>query len=317
MTQVLAHRRTLLLASCLALSAAMGCSSADSNDDVGNAGGSGGLSQGTGGQPFPGMQAGAGGSRPFDPQTVVGTGNSGGSGGVVAATKPEGWVGGGAPSTTVKGNTGGMVSSNSGGTLPANGGRVSEGGRLSTGGASTLAPTGAGGAAPKLCPYTGQVSYTLAQAASPTADELATYAKITRAMDKAISYYNCYTPISKKLSVSYVPSVATADGNSNGSIRFGSQASMNAVTAMHEISHTVGIGTAPAWASLVVNKQFTGSHAIAQLLAIPDHSATTIGADTQHFWPYGLNYESEGAKEVDLINHCSMVMAIREDLGLK
>ena len=54
-------------------------------------------------------------------------------------------------------------------------------------------------------------------------------------------YYNCYTDIVKELNVQYNPSVATADGNINGSIRFGSRDSMNHITAMHEIAHTVGI----------------------------------------------------------------------------
>jgi hypothetical protein len=156
----------------------------------------------------------------------------------------------------------------------------------------------------------------LAKASSPTADQQAAYDRITAAMDTAVRYYNCYTNITKALNVSYVPSVATADGNINGSIRFGSTASMNHVTAMHEISHTVGIGTASKWASLVVNGLFTGTNAQAQLLAIPTRDRDTIGADTQHFWPFGLNYESEGQRESDLIAHCEMVMAIRKDLGL-
>jgi hypothetical protein len=181
-----------------------------------------------------------------------------------------------------------------------------------TGGAS-----GAAGSSNASCPYAGHVTYTLAKAAAPTAAEQAAYDRITPAMDTAVRYYNCYTNITKVLNISYVSSVATADGNINGSIRFGSTASMNRVTAMHEISHTVGIGTASNWASFVVGGKFTGANAQAQLLAIPNRLADTIGADTQHFWPYGLNYESEGQNESDLIAHCQMVMAIRKDLGLQ
>lgn len=185
------------------------------------------------------------------------------------------------------------------------------GGAKATGGNSSAA-----GAGNTSCPFTGQVTYSLAKAANPTADQQAAYDRITAAMNTAIRYYNCYTNIKKSLNVSYVPSVATADGNSNGSIRFGSNASMNRVTAMHEVSHTVGIGTASNWGSFISNTQFTGSNALAQLLLIPGRDRDTIGADSQHFWPYGLNYESEGQTEADLINHCKMVMAIRKDLGL-
>jgi hypothetical protein len=56
---------------------------------------------------------------------------------------------------------------------------------------------------------------------------------------------------------------------------------------------------------------------LAQLVAIPGHTTDVIGADRSHFWPYGLNYESEGKTEADLIGHCQMVTAIRKDLGLK
>jgi hypothetical protein len=161
------------------------------------------------------------------------------------------------------------------------------------------------------------VTYTLGRTAAPTPQEQAAYDKITTAMDEAVRYYNCYTDIEKTLKISFVPSVDTADGNINGSIRFGSTASMNRVTAMHEIAHTVGVGTAPNWSNFVVNSRFTGANALAELKSIPSHTTEAIGADRIHFWPYGLNYESEGKAEADLIAHCRMVMAIRRDLGLK
>ena len=141
-------------------------------------------------------------------------------------------------------------------------------------------------------------------------------------MDKATQYYNCYTNITKSISVSYVPSVATADGNINGSLRFGSNTTyMDYRTAMHEISHTVGIGQASNWASFITNGLFTGSNANAQLQAINatlhTPADTHLHADTHHFWPYGINQQSEVKSEADLINHCKMVMAIRKDLGLQ
>jgi len=135
-------------------------------------------------------------------------------------------------------------------------------------------------------------------------------------MDIAVKYYNCYTDITKTINVSYVPSVQTADGNSNGSIRFGSTASMNHVTAMHEVSHTVGVGTASKWSSMISNGQFTGANAKAEVGVHFSDAGGLVHADTQHFWPGGLNYESEGKKESDLIAHCRMVVAIRKDLGL-
>jgi len=177
------------------------------------------------------------------------------------------------------------------------------------------------------CPNTGHVTYTLTKSATPTADEQTAYAKITAAMDQAVAYYNCYTNITKAEVVEYDGSVKTADGNSNGTIRFGSDTSyMVLPTAMHEISHTVGVGTASKWRSFVAapdggtSGPWTGANAIAQRTALlPDGNQTYLvpNADTQHFWPYGLNYASEYKTEADLLGHCVMVMALRKDMGLQ
>lgn len=214
--------------------------------------------------------------------------------------------------TSAKSGSGGNSSStNSAGRGGVGGSPAAGGTKSNSGGDSSTSTSG-------TCPYTGHVSYTLAKESQPTAQQQAAYDKITAAMDTAVRYYNCYTDITKVLNISYVPSVATADGNINGSIRFGSNASMNKVTAMHEISHTVGIGTASKWSSLLSNGQFTGTNAKAEVAKLPvlDAADGVVHADSQHFWPGGLNYESEGQSEADLIAHCQMVVAIRKDLGL-
>lgn len=166
------------------------------------------------------------------------------------------------------------------------------------------------------CPAAGGITYYLGTAGSPTAEQQEAYNLIREAMDTAVKYYNCYTNIVKQLYISYVPSVPTADGNINGSIRFGSRASINHITALHEISHTVGIGTASNWSSLVSGGIFTGKHATAQLRAISGDPQDQLHADSNHFWPHGLNYPSEVSGTQDLVNHCLMVTAIRQDLGL-
>jgi len=279
---------------------------------------------GTGGDTFAPTAGGSG--------SIVSTVNGQGGGRSVGGSAAGGTTTSNMPTAggTVTGGATGNSGATSAGGTSQRGGATSAGGTSQRGGAASVGGTSQRGGATAIggssanggststaaCPYTGHVTYILAKVTAPTADQQASYDKINSAMDAAVSYYNCYTNITKSLNVSYVPSVATADGNSNGSIRFGSQASMNRVTAMHEISHTVGIGTAPNWAAFVVGGKFTGASANAQLLAIPNRLADTIGADTQHFWPYGLNYESEGQTQADLLGHCQMVMAIRKDLGM-
>jgi hypothetical protein len=172
-----------------------------------------------------------------------------------------------------------------------------------------------------VCTATGHLTYTLARAPSPTSDQADAYNVITCAMDMAVAYYNCYANITGSVRVSYDTGVTTADGNINGSIRFGASRSyMQCATAMHEIAHTQGIGTAPQWAAHVSGGLFVGADAAAQLQAINSTLTTplytAIHADGMHFWPYGLNYESEATGTDILIDHCKIVVAIRKDLGL-
>lgn len=164
------------------------------------------------------------------------------------------------------------------------------------------------------CPKAGNISYTLARSSNPTADEQDAYNRVTQAMDEAVRQYNCYTNLRRTLNVTYNPSVATADGNSNGSIRFGSRGSMHHVTAMHEISHVLGIGTTTSFRNLVRNGIYTGAAGNAQLRAISGKADDEVHSDGTHFWPHGLNYISEGETQQDLINHCLMVEAIVSDL---
>lgn len=167
---------------------------------------------------------------------------------------------------------------------------------------------------PTATPKKGNVTYTLEMVSNPNADQKDAYEKIKAAMDKAVSFYNQYTTITKNLRIVYEPSVSTADGNINGTIRFGSNRSyMNHITAMHEIAHTVGVGTSSKWNSLIVNKVYVGANGTAEIRAITGDSNAVINGDSTHFWPYGLNYTSEVKSDQDLINHCRIVEAMKRD----
>lgn len=166
------------------------------------------------------------------------------------------------------------------------------------------------------CPMSGNIIYTLERASNPTQEQQNAYNLIIEAMDDALSYYNCYTNITMHITVYYDPGVPTAQANWYGPISFGGEQYMNYITAMHEISHCVGVGTHSRWVSLVQNGIFTGSNATNQLREITGNPQDELHADSQHFWPYGLNYVSEVEGEQDLINHCKIVVAIRKDLGI-
>jgi hypothetical protein len=162
--------------------------------------------------------------------------------------------------------------------------------------------------------FTGNISYTLKTVSNPSADQSSAYARIRSVMDSAIWYYNTYTTITKKLTIEYNTSVQTADGNSNGNIRFGSSRTyMVGCTAMHEIAHTVGVGTISQWGKLISNGKYTGTNAINELRKVTADPKAVLNGDNQHFWPYGLNYESEAKSKNDLIYHCLIVNAIQRD----
>jgi hypothetical protein len=233
---------------------------------------------------------------------------SSGSGGTAARAGSGGRAAGGTGPQSGGGQAG--SSAGNGGSQP-NAGNAGSGGRA---GASNAGAGGAGGTGGKSCPSQGAVSYMLTRAAAPTSAQAAAYDKITAALDTALSYYNCYTDITKSLRVSYEPSVATADGNVNGNIRFGSTDSMNHITAMHEIAHTLGVGSTE-FNRLIMGGVFTGPVATAKLREITGDPAAEVHGDTQHFWPYGLNFTSEVKSNQDLIDHCAMVVAIRTDMG--
>ena len=296
---------------------------------AGGVSGSGGTT-GTGGLPGSGGGIATGGSTGTGGATSSGGATGGAKGDAAVDARSDVSVGtGGGPATG--GTVGGSGGTGTGGAAGM-GGTFVDAGRDSGGDAKIdLQPDASGDGYAKpiavpdggTCPYTGRVSYTFTKSGDSTVDNL-----ITTAMDQAIAYYNCYTNITKADKVEYDSSVKTADGNSNGTIRFGSDKGyMILRVAMHEISHTVGIGTASNWGSFVAipaggsSGPWTGANGIAQRQALlPDvwqqNGQEVLTADTQHFWPYGLNKAEDYKSEADLLGHCAMVMAMRKDMGM-
>ena len=158
------------------------------------------------------------------------------------------------------------------------------------------------------------VEYTLHKSANPTEDELDAYQRITAVMDSAVYIYNKYTNLSKYINVYYSTGVPTAEASSNGDLRFGKDRTYMFVgTAMHEMAHTMGMGTTDAYRAMFKDGVFLGEKAQAVLKEIDGPDAVLKG-DSQHFWPYGLNYKSEVHSEQDLINHAKIVDAMYQDI---
>lgn len=153
------------------------------------------------------------------------------------------------------------------------------------------------------CPASGHISYWQAPSAEPEAG------KMKAAVDGALAYYNCYASLTREIKVYFDPNVPTAAGNKNGDLRFGSTTYMTVFTAMHEISHVLGVGQNSAWSTLVRNGTYTGAGGLAALRSATGDQGAVLNADTRHFWPYGLNQPSE-ANPASFRTHVQIVGAM-------
>ena len=156
------------------------------------------------------------------------------------------------------------------------------------------------------------LTYTIQKASNPTADQNDAYAKIDTAMKLAIARYGryCNAKCTKNIKVAYAPGVPIAEANYNGDLRFGSnRAYMTERTAMHEISHTLGVGQTANFDSLCASGNWKTA---LPLLRSFDGSSAKISCGGSHFWPYGLNYDNEWS-ETNANRHVQMMQAMLND----
>jgi hypothetical protein len=137
-------------------------------------------------------------------------------------------------------------------------------------------------------------------------------AQIIYAMEGAVAEYNRYGTFNKTLTANYNPGVPTAQASYDGWIDFGG--SRNYRVALHEISHTLGVGTGPGFCGFVSGGTWTGSNAVWQVRQFDGPSAN-LNSDCTHIWPYGLNYDNEASTENNR-RHVLMVKALRHDMGI-
>lgn|GEM_PF-5821496 len=137
---------------------------------------------------------------------------------------------------------------------------------------------------------------------------------IADAMDGACMLYNSAGVFDKHETVESVPSewVPTADAGYGGTIRFGG--SWNRRVAIHEMSHTLGTGTTGEWGGLMYDGFWHGAYADLQIKAFDGPDARLWG-DSQHYWPYGENQDSEWSPENER-RTASIVAALRRDMNL-
>jgi len=136
--------------------------------------------------------------------------------------------------------------------------------------------------------------------------------QITGSMSEAVNIYNSNGSFDKHINVYYSSGVPTAQANYDGVLTFGG--SRNTRVALHEISHTLGVGTQSAYWNLMTGGRWQGPQTN-QLLSTFDGSNSQLHGDSQHIWPYGLNYDSEDSS-TNRVRHVKIVEAMRCDMNI-
>lgn len=136
------------------------------------------------------------------------------------------------------------------------------------------------------------------------------------AMTAAAGRFNAYgqfTPVDY-VYVFYNAGVPTADGSySSSDIRFGGTYPNERVT-LHELAHVLGSGTTSQWNNRFSGGVWTGPQ-VQQLIKQFDGEQAELRQSGVHFYPYGLNYDSEYS-DLNAQRSVAMVYAMRADMGL-
>jgi fibronectin type 3 domain-containing protein len=142
--------------------------------------------------------------------------------------------------------------------------------------------------------------------ASPSEYEV----QITDSMNGCVATYNAYSNYNFDIGVIYESGTLTADAGYLGQIRFGG--SRNYRVAMHESSHWMGTGTYWTWENHSRWGFWNGTYTF-NLCCAFDGPGERQSGDTQHYWPYGANQDSEGVDEPRMVG---LIGAYRRDMSL-
>ncbi|WP_370478715.1 LamG-like jellyroll fold domain-containing protein [Tamlana flava] len=155
----------------------------------------------------------------------------------------------------------------------------------------------------------GTVTYSLRTGGMPS-DVLT---RLNEAMSSAVGYFNNLTSIKgHHLNVGYSSGVRTAEASYGGYMTFGPDASyQRAGTALHEMGHTIGVGTHSIWYGPSSPLRETGSSGLwlgdrtdALIQFIENNNNSHLTGDSVHMWPYGINgaHEDNGSEFLYIAN---------------
>lgn len=145
--------------------------------------------------------------------------------------------------------------------------------------------------------------------------------RVEAAIKSAVEYWNTHTSIrGLNLTVNYGSGTPTAEASYGGWMRFGPSASYQQTgTALHEMGHTIGVGTHQYWnntssSPLKVGGVWLGERATQVVRFLENDASATLRGDATHMWPYGINgaHEDTGS-ELLYIGNSLITQAVAED----
>ncbi|MEL0455744.1 LamG-like jellyroll fold domain-containing protein [Flavobacteriaceae bacterium SZ-1-7] len=147
--------------------------------------------------------------------------------------------------------------------------------------------------------------------------------RIDEAMSTAVRYFNDLTSIQgHHLSAGYSSGVPTAEASYGGYMTFGPNASYQRTgTALHEMGHTIGVGTHSIWYGPSSPLRETGSSGLwlgnrtdAVIQFIENNTNSHLTGDSVHMWPYGINgAQEDNGSEFLYIANALVHQALGED----
>ncbi len=162
----------------------------------------------------------------------------------------------------------------------------------------------------------GNVTYTLGGNVIGSGDS---YPRIAEAVRSAVEYYNNLTSIQgHHLSISYSAGTPTAEASYGGYLQFGASAGYQRTgTALHEMSHTVGVGQHGRWYELRAGNGFgpwLGDRANKVVQFFENNPAAAAEGDNMHMGPQDYGINGAGADSGSEILYIANVL-IHQGLG--
>lgn len=161
---------------------------------------------------------------------------------------------------------------------------------------------------------TANVTAIFNEPTTPIGAEANFWKTIHKSVDSALWYLNHYTSATKTFYINYSPGTPTADDNSDGWIRVGSNSAYWTIgTMMHEMNHGFGNGTTAWWTTIMKNGIYQGVNGQALVKLTSQDSTQVLKGDSQHWWPGGINQNSEVTSSWDYVYNALMMEAFRKD----